>query len=302
MLFIFISYTSPVLKLFSVQVPSPDWNTKFPAIIKLAPESLKGQNFAFLIFMLYCQMPPNVQLNFKKHDIGQNRRSSFEVHCKVQDYKDGSEVQLIKFHFVTSSQKNRKCHSWILIFYWRYFLSLVNTMYFFVWIAFGNFFFLFQDNKASLKQASNTHAIMKTWYFCWVTVPVWLGLNNILWIQRIQPYFYIVTVSKRLFTGKQIFQECHNNNEIILKHCTEYAMKKTCLLLHICTSKARQSCTAAVILTGVPTNLIFSWFESWRAALFSHQYLQGTKMAAKMALQGTKMVAISGKSNKGSAH
>ena len=58
--------------------------------------------------MSYRQMPTNIQLNsWIKNFIEQlikNRRSC-TLEGKRQDYKDGSGLQFIKFHFVTGRQE-----------------------------------------------------------------------------------------------------------------------------------------------------------------------------------------------------
>ena len=75
---------------------------------RLAGTTLKGalshqrnKCFASLISMLYRQMLPNIQLNWIKRLYWEpNRSSSLEIHfCKVQDCKDGSGFQFMKFYF-----------------------------------------------------------------------------------------------------------------------------------------------------------------------------------------------------------
>ena len=51
--------------------------------------------------MLYSQMSPNVQQNWIKNSIVQNRKTAInKVH-----YKDGSGLQFIKFDFLTGGQE-----------------------------------------------------------------------------------------------------------------------------------------------------------------------------------------------------
>ena len=50
--------------------------------------------------MLYCQMPLNIPLNWMKTFYRANRSSNLAI--KVQDYKDGSGLRFVKFHFVIS--------------------------------------------------------------------------------------------------------------------------------------------------------------------------------------------------------
>ena len=59
--------------------------------------------FPFLISIPYCQMPPNIQIHWIKtfYREKKNKYSGKEV----QDYKDGSGLQFIKFEFVTGCQE-----------------------------------------------------------------------------------------------------------------------------------------------------------------------------------------------------
>ena len=56
-------------------------------------DPLKYRNFAYVMFMLYCQMLLNIQLNWIK------RMSSLGIKCK--GHKDGSRLQFIKFDFMS---------------------------------------------------------------------------------------------------------------------------------------------------------------------------------------------------------
>ena len=53
--------------------------------------------------MLYRQIPPNIQLNWIK--IFYRAKQKQEIGEKVQEYKDGSGLQFIKFDLVTGGQQ-----------------------------------------------------------------------------------------------------------------------------------------------------------------------------------------------------
>ena len=74
----------------------------------------------------------------------------------MQDYKDGSGLQLINFDFWQAFKNSKFPFWWNVKFLSRYFVFFIS--YFFAFSTFGDFFVLFQDNKPSLKQApSHNH-------------------------------------------------------------------------------------------------------------------------------------------------
>ena len=82
--------------------------------------------------MLYRQIPPNIQPNWiKRFYIAKQKQYSLEkIKCRIT-----------RIDFVTGGQE---INISILVEF---------SSYFFAFITFDHFFFLFQDNKANLKQA-----------------------------------------------------------------------------------------------------------------------------------------------------
>ena len=69
----------------------------------------------------------------------------------MQDCKDGSGLQFIKFDFVTGGQEIIFS---IVVEFWRILVVIcLFISYFFTFISFRDFFFQFQDNKVNLKEA-----------------------------------------------------------------------------------------------------------------------------------------------------
>ena len=116
--------------------------------------------------MFYRRMPPNIQLNWIKHYMEQNRSSSFkETKCWITGMNvDYSSSNLI---FVTGSQEIKIAVLVEFGLLFRYFVFLVGI---FAFITFGDFFFLFQDNKANLKQVLGYNHENRI--ISWCTVPL----------------------------------------------------------------------------------------------------------------------------------